>query len=95
LHDRDDLGLRTVLNGETVQDGRTSDMIFDVATLIEKLSLVTPLLPGDVIFTGTPSGVGLGRTPQRFMQPDDELVTWIEGIGEMRHRLVAPPVSAG
>jgi len=48
-----------------------------------------PLLPGDVVFTGTPAGVGLGRNPQRWLQPGEELTTRIEGIGEMRHRLVA------
>ena len=47
------------------------------------------LLPGDIIFTGTPAGVGMGRSPQRWLAPGDELVTWIEGIGEMRHRFIA------
>jgi 2-keto-4-pentenoate hydratase/2-oxohepta-3-ene-1,7-dioic acid hydratase in catechol pathway len=49
------------------------------------------LYPGDIVFTGTPSGVGLGRTPQRFLQPGEELVSWIEGIGEIRQRFVADP----
>jgi 2-keto-4-pentenoate hydratase/2-oxohepta-3-ene-1,7-dioic acid hydratase in catechol pathway len=65
-------------------------MIFPVPELIARLSAVTPLLPGDVIFTGTPSGVGLGRTPQRYLVPGDELVSHVEGIGSMRHHLVAP-----
>lgn len=88
LADRDDLRLTTAINGELVQDGRTSQLIFDVPTVIERLSAVTPLLPGDVVFTGTPAGVGMGRTPQRWLAPGDELVTTIEGIGEMRHRMV-------
>ena len=57
--------------------------------LIEQLSLVTPLLPGDIIFTGTPSGVGLGRSPQRWLAPGDVLTSYIEGIGEMSQRFVA------
>ncbi|MCX4679444.1 fumarylacetoacetate hydrolase family protein [Streptomyces sp. NBC_01433] len=80
----DDLELRCTLNGEEVQKGRTRDLIFSVPALIEALSSVTPLLPGDVIFTGTPAGVGLGREPQRWICSGDELVSTIEGIGELR-----------
>ncbi|MGW6458311.1 fumarylacetoacetate hydrolase family protein [Streptomyces sp. NPDC055078] len=87
--DRDDLELGTLINGEQVQQGRTSDLVFPVAALISSLSAVTALLPGDVIFTGTPSGVGLGRTPQRYLRDGDELVSYVGGIGEMRHRMVA------
>lgn len=90
LPDRDDLELGCLVNGEQMQKGRTRDMVFPVPELVARLSAVTPLLPGDVIFTGTPSGVGLGRTPQRWLEIGDELVTYIRGIGEMRHRLVAP-----
>ena len=68
LDDPDDPVIECCLNGEQVQHSRTSDMIFPVAEIIARLSTVTPLLPGDVIFTGTPAGVGLGRTPQRFIQ---------------------------
>jgi 2-keto-4-pentenoate hydratase/2-oxohepta-3-ene-1,7-dioic acid hydratase in catechol pathway len=64
-------------------------LIFNVSELIEQLSAVTPLLPGDLIFTGTPSGVGLGRTPQCWLAPGDVLTSYIEGIGEMRHTFVA------
>jgi 2,4-diketo-3-deoxy-L-fuconate hydrolase len=90
LPNRDDLELGCLINGEQVQKGRTSDMVFPVPALIAHLSAVTPLLPGDVIFTGTPAGVGLGRTPQRYLQPGDELVSYIRGIGEMRQQMVAP-----
>jgi 2-keto-4-pentenoate hydratase/2-oxohepta-3-ene-1,7-dioic acid hydratase in catechol pathway len=72
-----------------MQRGRTSDLIFSVPALVARLSATLPLLPGDVIFTGTPAGVGLGRTPQRWLAPGDELVSRIEGIGELRHRFVA------
>jgi 2-keto-4-pentenoate hydratase/2-oxohepta-3-ene-1,7-dioic acid hydratase in catechol pathway len=58
--------------------------------LVSKLSATMPLLPGDVIFTGTPSGVGLGRDPQRWLADGEELVSHIEGIGELRHRFIAP-----
>lgn len=87
--DRDDLELGCSVNGEQMQKGHTRDLIFDVPALIEQLSRVTPLLPGDLIFTGTPSGVGMGRNPQRWLAPGDELTTYIKGIGEMRHRMVS------
>jgi 2-keto-4-pentenoate hydratase/2-oxohepta-3-ene-1,7-dioic acid hydratase in catechol pathway len=90
LPNSDDVELGCLINGEQVQKGRTSDMVFSVPELIASLSAVTPLLPGDVIFTGTPSGVGLGRTPQRYLKPGDELVTYVSGLGEMRHHMVAP-----
>ncbi|MFJ4438321.1 fumarylacetoacetate hydrolase family protein [Streptomyces sp. NPDC088923] len=80
----DDLALGCSVNGEEVQNGRTRDLIFSVPTLIARLSAVLPLLPGDVIFTGTPAGVGLGRDPQRWLSAGDELVSTIEGIGELR-----------
>lgn len=89
--DRDDLELRCTVNGEEVQKGRTSDLIFSVPELVARLSSVIPLLPGDLVFTGTPSGVGLGRDPQRWLAPGDELVSTIEGIGELRQRFVARP----
>jgi 2-keto-4-pentenoate hydratase/2-oxohepta-3-ene-1,7-dioic acid hydratase in catechol pathway len=85
----DDLELGCFVNGEQMQKGRTSDLIVNVSELIEQLSAVTPLLPGDLIFTGTPSGVGLGRSPQRWLAPGDVLTSYIEGIGDMRHTFVA------
>jgi 2-keto-4-pentenoate hydratase/2-oxohepta-3-ene-1,7-dioic acid hydratase in catechol pathway len=85
----DDLELGCSVNGEQMQKGRTSQLIFGVGELIEQLSAVTPLLPGDVIFTGTPSGVGMARNPQRWLAPGDILTSYIEGIGEMRHAFVA------
>lgn len=85
----DDLELGCTVNGEEVQKGRTGDLIFSVSALIARLSAVLPLLPGDVIFTGTPAGVGLGRDPQRWLAEGDELVSTIEGIGELRQRFTA------
>ena len=84
LANRDDLEIGCFLNGELMQKARTSDLIFPVPALVAHLSSVLPLLPGDLIFTGTPSGVGWARDPQRFLQPGDELVTYVEGIGELR-----------
>lgn len=85
----DDLALGCSVNGETMQDARTTDLIFDVPQLITELSAVVPLLPGDVIFTGTPAGIGVVRKPPRFLQPGDTLQSWIEGIGTIRNNIVA------
>ena len=87
--DPNDLELGCEVNGEVVQLSRTSQLIFSVPALIANLSASVPLLPGDVIFTGTPSGVGLGRTPQRFLAHGDVLTSHIESIGAMKHRFVA------
>jgi 2,4-didehydro-3-deoxy-L-rhamnonate hydrolase len=88
LANRDDLALGCSVNGDTVQDARTSDLIFTVPRLVAELSAVLPLLPGDVIFTGTPAGVGVTRQPPKFLQTGDVLETWIEGIGTIRNRCV-------
>ncbi|MHA6759666.1 fumarylacetoacetate hydrolase family protein [Streptacidiphilus sp. PAMC 29251] len=89
--DPDDLELGCMLeSGEVLQKSRTSNMIFDVPELIVRLSAVCPLLPGDLIFTGTPAGVGGARTPQKFLAPGDVLVTWIEGVGTLRNPMRTP-----
>jgi 2-keto-4-pentenoate hydratase/2-oxohepta-3-ene-1,7-dioic acid hydratase in catechol pathway len=77
------LRIRTMLNGQTMQDSNTSDMIFDVPALIEFLSGSTTLLPGTVILTGTPQGVGAARKPPVFLKPGDSVTVSIEGIGEL------------
>jgi 2-keto-4-pentenoate hydratase/2-oxohepta-3-ene-1,7-dioic acid hydratase in catechol pathway len=84
-----DLALDCEVNGESVQKSRTRELIFSVPELVARLSAVLPLWPGDLIFTGTPAGVGMARTPQRFLNPGDELVSTIEGIGRMHHRFTA------
>ena len=91
--DRNDLGVKcTVTNEdgstETLQDGRTRDMIFSVPSLIARLSAVVELLPGDVIFTGTPAGVGHGRTPRVYLKPGQTLTTEIEAVGTITQRMV-------
>lgn len=87
--DPSDLELTTTVGDETRQHARTSGMVFDIPQLISYLSGIVTLYPGDLIFTGTPDGVGLGRTPQLYLKPGDVLGTSIEGIGTMTHTLVA------
>ena len=82
------LRISTKVNGETVQDSSTGDMIFDVPALIEFLSGSTTLLPGTVILTGTPSGVGMARTPPRWLQPGDTVTVEIEKIGALTNPVV-------
>jgi acylpyruvate hydrolase len=83
------LRLRTTLNGETVQDQSTSDMIFPVAGLISYLSSLSTLEPGDVILTGTPAGLGCMRQPQVFLKPGDRIAVTIDGIGTLDNPTVA------
>jgi 2-keto-4-pentenoate hydratase/2-oxohepta-3-ene-1,7-dioic acid hydratase in catechol pathway len=84
LDNPNDLELGCAIDGEEMQKGRTSELIFPVPALIARLSEVLPLLPGDVIFTGTPSGVGLGRTPPRYLKTGEVLTSYVQGIGELR-----------
>jgi 2-keto-4-pentenoate hydratase/2-oxohepta-3-ene-1,7-dioic acid hydratase in catechol pathway len=86
--DRDDVGFACLLGGETMQTGRTSEMIFPIDDLVARLSAVCDLLPGDLIFTGTPAGVGNRRTPPRYLQPGETLVSRVEGIGEITQHFV-------
>ena len=84
----DDLAIGCRLGDEVLQDGRTSDLMFDVRELVSKLSYICPLLPGDIIFTGTPSGVGNAREPKRFLPPGGVLTSSIEGLGELQNHFV-------
>jgi 2-keto-4-pentenoate hydratase/2-oxohepta-3-ene-1,7-dioic acid hydratase in catechol pathway len=86
--DPDDIELACHLSGEQMQHGHTRDFVFTIPQLIAYLSGILPLLPGDLIFTGTPSGIGWVRQPRRTIAAGEELVTSITGIGEMRHRFV-------
>jgi 2,4-diketo-3-deoxy-L-fuconate hydrolase len=87
--DPGDLEIGCTVNGQQMQKARTSSMVYSIPAMVAELSIVVSLEPGDVIFTGTPAGVGVARKPQVFLAPGDELVTSIEGIGELRHRLVS------
>ncbi|SNS46874.1 2-keto-4-pentenoate hydratase/2-oxohepta-3-ene-1,7-dioic acid hydratase (catechol pathway) [Granulicella rosea] len=80
------LGISLTLSGETMQSANTRDLIFRIPQLIEYISSILPLEAGDVISTGTPPGVGLGRTPRRWLQDGEEMVIAIESIGELRNR---------
>jgi acylpyruvate hydrolase len=82
------LRVRTILNGEVVQDSDTSKLIFDIPTLISTISQFTTLLPGDVILTGTPGGVGFRREPQRFLVPGDEISVEVAGVGRLTNAVV-------
>jgi 2-keto-4-pentenoate hydratase/2-oxohepta-3-ene-1,7-dioic acid hydratase in catechol pathway len=94
LDDPDDLALGCSVNGETMQDDRTSGLIYSVPSLIARLSAVLPLLPGDVIFTGTPAGVGQSRTPPRFLAAGDVIDSWVDGVGSIRSTCVSGPPTA-
>ncbi len=86
------LAIRTILNGETVQDWNTRDMIFDVPALIEFLSGSMTLRAGTVILTGTPHGVGMARNPPLWLKDGDEVSVEIEGIGTLTNPVVAEPL---
>jgi len=83
IPDPNRLAIRTLLNGELMQDSNTSDMIFDVPALVEFLSAGTTLLPGTAIFTGTPQGVGMARKPPRWLKDGDQVSVIVEGIGTL------------
>ena len=89
LADRDDLEIGAEIDGHVVQASRTSQLIFPVPELIARISRVVELYPGDLIFTGTPAGVGAGRTPPRFLQPGEVLRSYIVGVGELVQSFIA------
>lgn len=82
------LRISTMVNGVTMQDASTSDMIFDIPTLIEIISTSITLEPGDVIATGTPGGVGAARNPKMWLRPGDECVVTVESIGTLRNHVI-------
>ena len=84
-----DLRLQLLVNGVVKQDDTTAHMLFDIPALLAEISRGTTLEPGDIIATGTPSGVGFARTPPEFLRPGDVMESVIEGIGTMRNRVVA------
>jgi 2,4-diketo-3-deoxy-L-fuconate hydrolase len=89
--DPDNLDLSCRAGEEVLQSGNTKNLIFSVPALISRLSRICPLLPGDVIVTGTPAGTGMGRKPERMLRPGEVLTSTISGIGEISTRLVAAP----
>lgn len=91
IPDPSTLRVRLVLNGEVMQDGLTADMIFDVPTLIAFLSGDTTLLPGTVILTGTPHGIGAARSPKVFLTPGDTVTVEIDRIGSLTNPVIGEP----
>lgn len=85
LPNRNELMIGCTINGEVRQNTSTDDMIFDVSQLVSYLSTICELYPGDIIFTGTPSGVGHGRKPPNYLRPGDVIVTSLEGVGMLRN----------
>jgi 2-keto-4-pentenoate hydratase/2-oxohepta-3-ene-1,7-dioic acid hydratase in catechol pathway len=85
------LGIRAVLNGQTVQDSTTANLIFRIDEVISYLSQTSTLEAGDLILTGTPAGVGVFRKPQLLLQPGDEITIEIDGIGSLTNPVVAGP----
>jgi 2-keto-4-pentenoate hydratase/2-oxohepta-3-ene-1,7-dioic acid hydratase in catechol pathway len=83
------LGISLTIGGEKLQGSNTGMLIFKIPALVEYISGITPLQVGDVISTGTPAGVGMGRNPQRWLRAGEEMVIHIDGVGELRNRLVA------
>lgn len=86
--DPDDLEITCAVNGETMQQSRTSEMIFPVAELVAYISRTCTLEPGDLLFTGTPAGVGSVRDPRRYLAPGDVITSRIEGLGDLVNRCV-------
>jgi 2-keto-4-pentenoate hydratase/2-oxohepta-3-ene-1,7-dioic acid hydratase in catechol pathway len=83
------LRVRTTLNGRTVQDAWTSDMVFSVPFLVSYVSSLATLEPGDLILTGTPAGIGCNRKPQVFLQPGDRVSVTVDGVGALTNPVVA------
>ena len=88
--DPDDIGIACSLSGAEMQKSRTGEFVFSIPELVAYLSSVLVLRPGDLIFTGTPSGIGWTREPRRMIAAGEELVTQVDVIGEMRNRFVSP-----
>jgi len=89
IDDPDNLAIKGWIGEQVLQDSRTKELIFTVPQLVEYISGICRLLPGDLIFTGTPAGVGLSHTPPRFLRPGETLMTEIEGLGRLEIPLVA------
>jgi 2-keto-4-pentenoate hydratase/2-oxohepta-3-ene-1,7-dioic acid hydratase in catechol pathway len=89
IADPHQLAISLSINGETLQNSSTRELIFKIPELIEYISSITPMLPGDIVSTGTPSGVGMGRTPQRWLQPGETVTVTVEGLGSLTNPVVA------
>ncbi len=89
IADPHNLAIGLSIDGNVLQNSNTRELIFKVPELVEYLSSITPLLPGDIVSTGTPSGVGLGRTPKRWLRPGETVTVTVEGLGSLTNPVVA------
>jgi len=89
IPDPHDLAISLDIDGEVLQNSSTRELVFTIPKLIEYISSITPLLPGDIVSTGTPSGVGMGRTPQRWLRAGDTVTVTIEDLGSLANPVVA------
>jgi 2-keto-4-pentenoate hydratase/2-oxohepta-3-ene-1,7-dioic acid hydratase in catechol pathway len=89
IPDPHNLKIGLTIDGEQLQNSNTRELVFKIPELIEYLSSITPLLPGDIVSTGTPPGVGLGRTPKRWLKPGETVTVTVEGLGSLTNPVVA------
>jgi 2-keto-4-pentenoate hydratase/2-oxohepta-3-ene-1,7-dioic acid hydratase in catechol pathway len=89
IADPHQLAISLSIDGERLQNSNTRELVFKIPELIEYLSSITPLLPGDIVSTGTPPGVGLGRTPKRWLKPGETVTVTVEGLGSLTNPVVA------
>ena len=89
IADPHSLDISLSIDGERLQHSNTSELVFKIPELVEYLSSITPLLPGDIVSTGTPPGVGLGRNPKRWLKPGETVTVKIEGLGSLTNPVVA------
>ncbi len=83
------LDIELSIDGEVLQKSNTRELIFRIPELIEYISSITPLLPGDIVSTGTPAGVGLGRTPKRWLRPGETVTVSVQGLGQLTNPVIA------
>ncbi|HEV2324235.1 MAG TPA: fumarylacetoacetate hydrolase family protein [Terracidiphilus sp.] len=83
------LAISLTIDGETLQSSNTRELVFGIPELVEYISSIAPLLPGDIVSTGTPGGVGLGRTPKRWLKPGETVTVSVEGLGSLTNPVVA------
>jgi 2-keto-4-pentenoate hydratase/2-oxohepta-3-ene-1,7-dioic acid hydratase in catechol pathway len=89
IADPHQLAISLTIDGETLQNSNTRELVFKIPDLIEYLSSITPLLPGDIVSTGTPPGVGLGRNPRRWLKPGETVTVSVEGLGSLSNPVIA------
>jgi 2-keto-4-pentenoate hydratase/2-oxohepta-3-ene-1,7-dioic acid hydratase in catechol pathway len=83
------LAIRLSIDGEVLQNSNTNELLFKIPELVEYISSITPLLAGDIVSTGTPSGVGMGRAPKRWLKPGETVTVTIEGLGSLTNPVIA------